>query len=456
MAYNTPYGSPDDTLDPAAQRRQAILDLMDPSTPARTPMGTDTGPGQYLGAAPPGSTHAGFAAPVNPDPSRVYAAGSSNISPDTLSQLQQPNVRPQAEADMSGTNAQDPYVPPAASATPGDDGRHYGSQILDLYQDPYARRGGGTGGVGSGALSGASTGATVGSVIPGVGTAIGAGVGAVAGGILGAIRKHAESAPTDFAVNDARKIIQDSYRDMYGRDATPEEVNTMLQGQGLKPGDEWVGQAGLEGVLGHLAENAAAQRQASAVSAAASTGATGAASGAAPADAAGGNASASGAAAGGGGMPGSLEGFDAGKFADPNKHDTKYDFARIAAQYPPTPTGLDQAWDAIKKQFPNATRIGDDTIDFGDGSGPVDVIRAAGEGGKAWHFEPVGGATDQAAAASTSAATPNAGLGAMPGAAQLAAPLTNNNVLQQIMDEVRRIQSGQQPRAQILDQLGVS
>jgi hypothetical protein len=418
--YDNAYGS-DEALDPNVQRRQAILNLMGDTAPPRT------------------------------------------ISPTTLPSLLQAHASPQdvagGEMPEAAAAAPNPYSsgPSNAGATgamtrPADNGLQSGGQILDLYSNPYARRGGGTGGAGSGALSGAGTGATIGSVIPGVGTAIGAGVGALVGGITGAIRKHAASAPTDFAVDDARKIIKDSYRDMFGREATDEEVNGALAGQGLKPGDRYVGEQGLQGVLGHLAENAAAERSAAANGAATAGPATPDTTPAPGASAASATGAAAGTGNGGGGMPGTLEGFDAGKFSDPNKHDTKYDFARIAAQYQPTPAGLDQAWNAIKQQFPNATRIGKDAIDFGDGNGPVDVIRAAGEGGKAWHFEP---ADDGSGGAATSASPANAGLGMMPGAAQLAAPLTNNNVMQQIMDEVRRIQSGQPPRNAILNQLGL-
>jgi hypothetical protein len=98
----------------------------------------------------------------------------------------------------------------------------------------------------------------------------------------------------------------------------------------------------------------------------------------------------------------SLEGFDSGKLNDPNKHDPKYDFARIASNYPPTPAGLQQAMAQIKQAYPNAQQIGNDKVDFGDGYGPVDVIRAAGDGGKAWQFQgqDASGATGATAAPS--------------------------------------------------------
>jgi len=82
-----------------------------------------------------------------------------------------------------------------------------------------------------------------------------------------------------------------------------------------------------------------------------------------------------------------LEGFNSDKLNDPGKHDPKYDFARIASNFPPTPDGLKAAFAQIQAAYPNAKLVGDDKVDFADGYGPVDMIRASGEGGKAWHFE---------------------------------------------------------------------
>jgi hypothetical protein len=426
--FQNPYGDPSSELDPAAARRQALLDMMDPQA----------------GAPSPGT-------PFAPPTSRLPI-------PDVMTAAQQPG---QARVQVPGLEAPEPsgavnpygggQTAPTAPTAPGDNGLQYGSKVLDLYSAPYNRRGGGTGGVGSGALKGASLGSAAGP--------IGAGVGAVIGGIVGAAKKHAATAPTDFTVQDATAIIKDSYRDMFGRDATAQEVQDALTGQGWHPGSRYVGQQGLQGVLGHLAENAAAQRAAGPAPGAGGPAATGAGSPLATNPNTGitggmDTRAPSGAASGAGGVPSTLEGFDAGKFGDPNKHDTKYDFARIAAQYPPTSAGLDQAWDQITQQFPHAQRIGDDKVDFGDGFGAVDVIRASGEGGKAWHFEPAdGGGSGSAASAAPAAASPS--LPTLPGAGQLAAPLTNNNVLQQIMDEVQRIQRGDAPRNAILQQMGV-
>src|SRR4051794_37364770 len=89
----------------------------------------------------------------------------------------------------------------------------------------YAQRGGSgaLGGAASGALNGAGTGATIGSIVPGVGTAIGAGAGAIAGAVGSLFNRHADSAKTDYAVDDARKAITDAYTEYNGHAPTAEE-----------------------------------------------------------------------------------------------------------------------------------------------------------------------------------------------------------------------------------------
>jgi hypothetical protein len=437
--YQNPYGD-DSTLDPDAARRKALLDLMGTPDQAATPSASQTLPSSR--PAPTGL--------ATPGPTRATAANGAD-TPD----LPDPAANPYGGAAAAGTPAK-----------AGDDGRQYGTKILDLYDDPYTRRD--TYGGWDPKRSAISS-ALVSSGNP----------YAMAAGALGYIdawaHRKAETAPTDFSVQDATQIIRDAYKDMNGgKDISDEELNAALTGQGLRSGSGWVGQAGLQGVLGHLAENAAATRAAG-----------GGAAGSAGAAASGGAMTAASTAPGGplasnpntgvaGGMdqgisgpggasPGAagggsfdyLEGFDKGKFNDPNKSDTKYDFAHIVGGQTPTPATLDALWDQIVQKFPNAKRTGDDSIDFGDGYGSIDVIRAAGEGGKAWHFEPESGATDSAASAAPASPSASSPL-TTPGAAQLAAPLANNDVLQQIMEELRRIQSGDAPRAAILSQMGLA
>lgn len=469
--YQNPYGSDQQETDPAAVRRKAILDLMDPQ-PTRTPMNTGGGPGELLDPrsrpAPfwQGTDLSDVGGPTLPAPGGMHTMGQPSTSYTPAAASTYPGAQtassPSPRDTASGSDTPDApdANPPAGSpgatlppSTPasGDDGRHYGAQILDLYDDPYKRRD--TYG-GSDPKRKAIAGALVSSGNPYLMAA-----GAV--GYLDAwLHRKADSAPTDFNLNDAQQIVRDAYKDMFGREAKPGEVESALAGQGLKSGDRFVGEAGIQGVLGHLAQNAAAERAAGGGTAAAGTTSAPPTAGAGTTGTTGSGATAAGTAAAstaaGGGNMGYLEGFEKDKFDDPNKHDTKYDFAHLVGGLPPTPATLDAQWDAIVKQFPNAKRTGTGSIDFGDGGGSIDVIRAAGEGGKAWHFEPESGATS----ATTTAAPASAGIGGLPtspaATAGLAAPLTNNTVLQQIMEEVQRIQRGEAPRNAILSQMGLA
>lgn len=362
-------------------------------------------------------------------------------------------AQPAAAPDVTGGITRSPGAQ-TRDPTENAQANQYGTQILDLYDDPYTRRGGGTGGIGSGALTGAGIGSVAGP--------IGAGVGAVVGGIIGAAKKHAQSAPTDFSVADAREVIRNGYRDMFGRDATDQEVDGALAGQGLKPGDHYVGEGGLRNVLGSLAMNANAERAATGQPpvSAATAGSGGAettpsAGAAAPstrdvaaqayADASGAPATGGGGAGGGGGVAGNVEGVNADKWNDPNKHDTKYDVLHMLS----SAGSVDAAWPDIQKAYPQAQRVGSDAIDFGDGFGPIDVQRDTEHGGP-FHWEPTSGAGGAAGAGGT---TPAATPAATP---QLAPVLNNKSVLDQIMEEIRRIQAGEAPRNQIIDQLGTS
>ena len=142
-----------------------------------------------------------------------------------------------------------------------------GAQAVDpsAFMSGYQQRGktpgsGVVGGAAKGALGGATTGALLGSKIgmiggP-VGMGIGAGVGALGGVIGGLMNKHAASAATDYSVNDAKNIISQAYQQYEGKPITQDYLNQVLAGQGLKPGGQWVGSAGLTGVLNALRGNA--------------------------------------------------------------------------------------------------------------------------------------------------------------------------------------------------------
>ena len=82
-----------------------------------------------------------------------------------------------------------------------------------------------------------------------------------------------------------------------------------------------------------------------------------------------------------------LLGFETSKLLDPNKgpgDSGKYSAAAKAfgqAYLGGTDIGrgnLEPMLNAVKAQFPNARIVGDDKIDFGDGYGPVDVVRSDG------------------------------------------------------------------------------
>lgn len=117
-------------------------------------------------------------------------------------------------------------------------------QMYDYFSSTPDRNEG-AGGVWSGVKKG--VGMTAGTMNP---YAIGA--GAVIGGIAGAFTKHAKTAKTDKSVADARRIVAEMFRREAGREATPEEIEMALQGQGLKPGDRWVGRGGLESIASSL------------------------------------------------------------------------------------------------------------------------------------------------------------------------------------------------------------
>ena len=96
---------------------------------------------------------------------------------------------------------------------------------------------------------------------------------------------------------------------------------------------------------------------------------------------------------------GNMAGFDAAKLANP-AHDTfKYQMGRILQGYANTPAGLREALPEIQQLVPGAKIVGSkgDSIDFGtyvDNRGTrigvIDLVQAAGEGGKAWQWLPVG------------------------------------------------------------------
>lgn len=91
------------------------------------------------------------------------------------------------------------------------------------------------------------------------------------------------------------------------------------------------------------------------------------------------------------GLPPCPPGWDAKNWADLEHRNPKYVIGRIIAAYPHTPDGLRQALPRIQSAYPGTKIIGskEDKIAV-PGVGVIDVIRAAGEGGKAWQWLPAG------------------------------------------------------------------
>jgi hypothetical protein len=61
------------------------------------------------------------------------------------------------------------------------------------------------------------------------------------------------SGARDYAVADARAAVAKAIKLYQHRDAGPGEIDAILRSQGWKPGDRWVGQAGLVSVINTLA-----------------------------------------------------------------------------------------------------------------------------------------------------------------------------------------------------------
>lgn len=73
------------------------------------------------------------------------------------------------------------------------------------------------------------------------------------------IGRRAKTAGSDYSTQDAGTILQRGYQNSLGREASPEEIQSQLAGQGLKPGDRWVGKSGLDAILASLGQSPEAQ-----------------------------------------------------------------------------------------------------------------------------------------------------------------------------------------------------
>lgn len=317
MAIRNPYY--DDREDEyAPMRRNAIVDQLASEPIDRNRPRPSTDPIEF---APDPNAFQPHARPRTP----------TRTPQQTREMLSGPGGRTQAVDEPDYSNAftgtpdatrEDLYTPSVAEAATGaqrraeSSNRQRGYSLLDAYDDPYERRMEGPGGVLSNAAKYAQTGAGIGSAFAGVGAIPGAIIGGIGGAIGGAFSKNAKSAMTDFSIEDARQIISQAYKDAFGRDMTPQELDEAIRGQGWEPGDKWFGEAPLAYVLDQFANNAAAERAARGPETPA------AAPGAAAASPTG----------TGGGLP--FSGFDFNRAQDPSKS-AKDAFAAAAQQAPP-------------------------------------------------------------------------------------------------------------------------
>ncbi len=74
--------------------------------------------------------------------------------------------------------------------------------------------------------------------------------------VVGGIGTAATRA-TDYSVADATNAVTKAIQDEFGRQPQPGEIDKMLAGQGLKPGDHWVGSGGLNYILTTIRAQAA-------------------------------------------------------------------------------------------------------------------------------------------------------------------------------------------------------
>jgi hypothetical protein len=391
--------------------RQALLDALDepeplpppmqarPRTPVRTPQQTREmleGPGgrtQVIDRTRETEDNRDLTNAFSDDVSRPYM--DNGFSGDRWEDERQ-------EPDVYQPPTQTPAQPQAGGTThPSNTQRGY--QLMDEYDDGYARRNEGSGGALSNGATWAQRGASIGSVVPGVGTLVGGVVGGLAGLIAGAFTKNAESARTDFSINDARAIISQAHKDAFGRDITPEYLDQILQGQGWRPGHKWFGEGPLAYVLDQFASQAPADRAetAAANAAAANQGAAETPAGAAT-----------------GAPPYAMEGFDLQRAQDPS-FSVKDAFAAAVRQAPEPPPGEDKAalgeWfkkyaqPFIEAQGHKVNWIEGDKVNITgpQGTGTTDWYRGAGAAGGAlaWQPEDGGGTAGSGGVNGTSGAT---------------------------------------------------
>jgi hypothetical protein len=69
------------------------------------------------------------------------------------------------------------------------------------------------------------------------------------------IGRRASGSQNDLSVDNAKQALGSAYQSILGRPGSDEEFMSHLQGQGLKSGDRWVGQPGLDAVINSLSQS---------------------------------------------------------------------------------------------------------------------------------------------------------------------------------------------------------
>lgn len=483
-------------------QRQAVIDQLAPPTATAAPRSSAPGAAATTGGASPfarggktkqlpGAGTAGKIGNIAASAGTNVAAGLASTGLDVASNAG--NLATGAGIGL-GTNylagkLRDKEVMPTFGGAFG------------AYTDDLGRRFQGTGGgVASNAVKYAGYGAN--PALVGATGGLSVAAGALAGAVKGAITKHAKTAYSDFSVEDAAKAIKAQYQAELGREASDEEVMGHLIGQGWDPkgGDRWVGEQNLTGPQGVMAAIRSSpearafketgvpatareavvdqlgappmdpsKRGASAADVPGSAPAPPLGTGTASADLSGraGQGSAPTAPAdaeaetgvgdtsawdtdsyaapqyvppSAGAVP---AGWDAEKWADPNHQTPKYGVGRILSNFPPTVEGLASALPDIQKAYPGTEFNGKDKLTI-PGVGTIDVLEAAGLGGKAWRWDDGSGGGE----ASGGAPASGGGVGVT------GEPGEGGDLLAQLQAEIDRITKGNAPRAQVLSQLG--
>ena len=85
-----------------------------------------------------------------------------------------------------------------------------------------------------------------------------------------------------------------------------------------------------------------------------------------------------------------IPGFDLGKLNDPSHVTTKYAFGRAVQDLglAPASSNLQAIVDQLNAKGGSAKVTGDDTVDFGDGFGSIDVIFSVGDTNARWQWVP--------------------------------------------------------------------